>query len=165
MTYQKQYSKTALPPQAQEALKAEYSRTAGHKSVAALSQGERDVLDQARQQLGWVSITSLAHKYYKLYPNRQWWKRALFRCSQHKLRTKTLNIVYLLKTLETVMQHALKAAFSGKESLNRLVHTSNIKYNRETNRLAQPGGIANFKEESNRENPLLRRLGSLEALA
>ena len=154
-----------LSPQAQEALHAQYSRTAGHKSVNALSQGEADVLNQARQQLGWVSITSLAHKYYPLYPNRQWWKRALSRCSLRKLRTKTLNIVYLLLTLETVKQYALKAAYSGKESLNRLVHNSTNNSTRDNNRLVQPGGIINIKEYDKGVNPLLDRLGGLESLA
>jgi len=153
-----QYNTPVLIGQALAALNAKYSRTAGHKSVEALSQGEADVLNLARQQLGWPTITSLAHKYYPLYPSRQLWKRALERCSHYKVRTKTLNIVYLLLTLQTVKTWALKAAYSGKEALNRLVHTTNTISTKSTNRLVQTAGIINIGEEDRDKNPLLRRL-------
>jgi len=156
-TYQ-EYSTPVLKPQALQALQTKYTRTQGHNSLKALSQGEADVLHMAREQLGWPTITSLAYKYYPLYPNRQWWKRALERCSHHKIRTKTLNIVYLLLTLETIKGWALKAAFSGKEALNRLVHTTNSTVHKCTNRLVQPPGIVNIKPEDRAKNPLLRRL-------
>lgn len=143
MVYQNQCTIPTLSPQALGALHTQYSRKAGHNSVDKLSQGERDVLDMAREKLAWVSITSLAHKYYPLYPNRQWWKRALERCSHQNVRTKTLNIVYLLRTLETIRTWALKAAFSGKEALNRLVHSTNKSSISNVHRLVQPGGIVN----------------------
>lgn len=165
MTYTKQCTTTVLSPQALAALHDEYPRRAGHASVNALSQGEKDVLELAREQLGWVSITSLAHKYYPLYPTRQWWKRALERCSRQKVRTKTLNIVYLLLTLETIKTWALKAAFSGKEALNRLVHPINKSTKMDTNRLVQPGGIINIRGEDKGKNPLLCRLASQTSLA
>lgn len=143
MIYHREHTIPSLSPQAQEALHSQYSRKAGHQSLNKLSQGEADVLHQAREVLGWPTITSLAHKYYPLYPNRQWWKRALERCTLHKVRTVTLNIVYLLHTLETVKTMALKAAFSGKESLNRLVHSTNNNGTIDGYRLVPQGGIVN----------------------
>jgi len=141
--FNQQLTRPALPCQVVEALHTQYSRKAGHQSLSKLSQGEADVLHLAREQLGWPTITSLAHKYYPLYPDRQWWKRALERCSRQKIRTVTLNIKYLLLTLETVKAMALKAAFSGAEALNRLVHSTNSTKVLRTNRLVLQGGIVN----------------------
>ena len=88
-------------------------------SIASLSQGERDVLDQVREVLGWPSISSLAVKYYPAYPNRKWWLEAIRRVNRW---AKRRNIVYFLKCLESIAQERLEAAFSGRPALNRLLH-------------------------------------------
>lgn len=152
------YNRTrpTLSCQVQEALRSQYTRKAGHQSLSKLSQGETDVLHQAREMLGWPTITSLAHKYYQLYPNRQWWKRALERCSRQKVRTVTLNIRYLLLTLETVKAMALNAAFTGKGELNRLVHCTNNSINEGIHRLVPQGGIVNAPSLDKRPYTLVR---------
>lgn len=157
-------TKPTLPCQVQEALHNQYSRKAGHQSLSKLTQGETDVLHQAREVLGWPTITSLAHKYYQLYPNRQWWKRALERCARQKVRTVTLNITYLLLALETVKAMALKAAFSGKEVLNRLVHSTNNSIDRGCHRLVPQGGIVNIRRQDQGKNPFLKRVNGLEVV-
>jgi len=165
MIYQNQSSTPSLSPQAQEALHTQYSRKEGHQSLSKLSQGETDVLHLARESLGWPTITSLAHKYYPLYPNRQWWKRALERCGHQKVRTVTLNIKYLLLALATVKAMALKAAFSGKDVLNRLVHSTNNSVLKGSNRLVPQGGIINIRRQDQGINPLIQKIGSLEVPA
>lgn len=165
MSNQKQHSIPTLSPQALEVLHSQYSRKDGHQSLIKLSQGETDVLHLAREALGWPTITSLAHKYYPLYPNRQWWKRSLERCGHQKVRTVTLNIKYLLLALATVKAMALKAAFSGKEALNRLVHSTNNSVLKGSNRLVPQGGIVNIRRQDQGINPFLQKIGSLEVPA
>ena len=109
-----------------------YTRTEGRDARGKLSQGEVDVLEQVRQVLGWPTTTSLAVKYFPLYPNRKWWLEAMRRVN-HWARRK--NIVYFLKCLSSIAQEHLAAAFSGREALNRLVHHTNNKGNKCTNRL------------------------------
>ena len=134
---------SVLPQQVQALLQSTYPRRQGWKAVAALSQGERDVLEMARQTLGWVSITSLAYKYWPLYPDRKLWQRAVERCHLHKPRYKTHPIQYLLLTLATVKAWWAKAAYSGKEATNRIVHSINTHSNLEVYRIVQKGGIVN----------------------
>lgn len=130
-----------LPQKALDALQDTYSRKKGKASVLALSQGELDVLELARQSLGWPSIVSLAHKYYPVYPYRKCWKRALEKCSRQRLRTCTLNIKYLLLAVITQVQRTLDSAYSGAKSLNRLVHPPLYKVERDSNRLVHGGFI------------------------
>lgn len=163
-TTRENLTRHALPCQAQEALRTEYTRRDGHKSLDALSQGETDVLNRAREALGWPTLTSLAHKYYKLYPDRKWWQRALERCARQTIRTTTLNIVYLLHALETVKAMAMKAAFSGKGVLNRLVHSTNSSLFKETNRLVPERGTTSSRREDQGINPLPQRIFRAGAL-
>lgn len=158
---QREFTTTELSQQVKDALHAQYSRRDGHRSLDKLSQGEVDILNLAREALGWPSITSLAHKYYPLYPDRKWWKRALERCARQKVRTVTLNIVYLLHALATIKAMAVKAAFSGNGVLNRLVQSTNNKSNRDSNRLVPQQGIVNNGGRNLGLNPLTQRLNSL----
>ena len=130
-----------LPQKALDALEAQYSRGKGKDSTLALSQGERDVLELARQKLGWPTITSLAHKYFPLYPHRKAWARALARCNRQRLRTCTLNIKYLLLTVLTEINKSLEAGYSGAKALNRLVHHESLRNDRGGNRLVHGGFI------------------------
>jgi len=109
-----------------------YNIEEAKKSRASLSQGEIDVLEQARVALGWPSILSLAFKYYPAFPNRKWWLEALRR--GHKW-ARRMNITYLLKALQSISEEALNLAFSGKAALNRLVHLNNHGSNKYANRL------------------------------
>lgn len=136
---------TALGRREQEAVHMHYPRRQGWKAVANLSQGERDVLEMARLTLGWVSITSLACKYWPLYPERKLWQRAVERCSHYQPRYKTHPIQYLLLTLATVKAWALEAAFSGREDLNRIVYPINSFDNLDLHRIEQKAGIFNLK--------------------
>lgn len=149
-----------LPAHVEAVLHQTYRRSQAQSSLQRLSQGEIDVLEDARRQLGWPSIVSLAHKYYPLYAHRQCWRRALMIshrcrhcgeqvemkddvlqcscCGQRRFHHNTLTIQYLLLAVITQVQYTLQAAFSGKAALIRLVHQ--YKYNRgvRTNRLVQP---------------------------
>lgn len=165
MSNENHSSTPTLSPQALEALHSQYTRTAGRQSVNALSQGEADILNMAREALGWPTITSLAYKYYPLCPNRKWWQRALERCSHHKIRTVTLNIRYLLLTIESVRTMALKAAFSGKGVLNRLVHSTNTTSLRGSNRLVPGRQNINPGRYYQGLNPLPQRSVGLEVMA
>lgn len=152
-----EFTTIELSPQVQEALHSQYSRRDGHRSLSKLHQGEADILYMVAEALSWPTITSLAHKYYPLYPNHKWWKRALSICNRQRIRTKTLNIVYLLRTVASVKAEALKAAFSGRDGLNRLVHPSTNKCNRDENRLAPKYGITNIGRKDQGLNPLTKR--------
>mgnify|MGYP001565121889 CR=1 FL=1 len=137
-------STKVLPQQVQALLQSTYPRRQGWKAANALSQGERDVLEMARELLGWVSITSLAYKYWPLYPDRKLWQRAVERCRRHKPRYKTHPIQYLLLTIATVKAWWQKAAFSSKEDPNRIVHSINTHKDLDIYRIVHQGGIVNI---------------------
>jgi len=109
-----------------------FSRKTGDAAVAALSQGETDVLEQVAEILGWRSLESLAVKYFPKFPNRKWWLEARRRVLKY---SRTRSITYFLLCLQTIQQEWRKAAFSGKEALNRLVHKANSKGTEGINRL------------------------------
>jgi len=109
-----------------------FSRKTGDAAVAALAQGETDVLEQVAEVLGWRSLESLAVKYFPQFPNRKWWLEAKRRVLKY---SRTRSITYFLLCLQTIQQEWRKAAFSGKEALNRLVHQANTKGDEGINRL------------------------------
>lgn len=109
-----------------------FSRKAGDAAVAALSQGETDALGQVAEVLGWGSLESLAVKYFPKFPNRKWWLEATRRVLRY---SRSRNIRYFLLCLQSIQQEWRKAAFSGKEALNRLVQHTTNGCNRGTNRL------------------------------
>jgi len=111
------------------------------KSIALLSQGELDVLEQVRDVLGWPSIVSLAFKYYPAYPHRKWWLEALRRTLKWSHKK---NIIYLLKCLQSISAEWAKAAFSGKDALNRLIHKHKYNSSMGINRLETPTGKGTF---------------------
>jgi len=150
-----------LPPNVESVLHQTYPRRAGLKSVDTLSQGELDILEAARVELGWPSVISLAHKYYPLYPHRKCWQRALEKCRLKKLRTRTLNIKYLLLAVISQVKYSLQANFSGRGSLNRLVQRSKTKGNIGDNRLVAGSGVMNADHVSGILPPLLRHHCSL----
>lgn len=128
-----------LPDNVLEALKAEYGRAAPRKALAKLSQGEIDVLEDCRRELGWPTISSLAVKYYPLYPYHKLWARALSHCRLYKVRTATLNIKYLLLAVITQVRYSLEAQHSGGPPANRLQAIKDHFKGMRSNRLAQPG--------------------------
>lgn len=131
-----------------------YSLKDAEMSIASLSQGEIDVLDRVKDALGWHSIKSLAVKYYPACPCRKWWLEALRRSAKFARRT---NIVYLLKCLESIQKEWREAAYSGKESLNRLIPKGIKKIKRETIRLEPTNSLPGFANANGREIPLLLR--------
>lgn len=149
-----------LPTRTQEALHTRYPIHLARARLKLMTQGEKDQLEEARERLGWPTILSLAMKYYPLYPCRKWWQRAIERCGHHKSRTATLNIVYLLRTIESVKKWSLTQAFkSTVETANRLTHRYN---NKEDNRLTDhaQGGIINLPGDDRRMNTFMRRAAS-----
>ncbi len=112
-----------LPAHVIARISEKYERGAGRASVAKLSQGEIDILDDCRQALGWRYLTSLAHKYYPLYPERHCWKRALAICMRYRESwyTKSLNIFYLLKAVAQQVSESLERNFSGSLDAIRIV--------------------------------------------
>ena len=105
-----------LPAQVEEAIHRTYSRQEGAPARERLAQGELDVLESCRQALGWKTITSLAVKYYPLFPERHSWKRALALSLRYRARwhTATLSIRYLLKAVIQQHYESLVRNFSGK---------------------------------------------------
>jgi len=148
-----------LPSNYAELVAMRYRHPQGVAAVSKLAQGEIDILEMARKSLGWPSIYSLAYKWYPLYPYRKCWQRALEKCSleriQSKLRTKTLNLKYLLLTVITKVQESLQASYGG----NRLLPAHNSSDSREGYRLLQQGGWINQNHETGIIPPLLQRLG------
>lgn len=129
----------------------------GKKSIALLSQGERDVLEQVRATLGWPSIVSLAFKYYPAYHHRKWWLEALRRTLKWSHKK---NIQYILKCLQSINDEWAEAAFNGKAALNRLIHHSKDDNTMGTNRLvgqAGKAGIINISGDI--LPPVLARVG------
>jgi len=119
-----------------------YSLKEAAIAIASLSQGEVDVLVQIKDALGWPSIKSLAVKYYPAFPNRKWWLEALRRVNKwarHK------NIIYFLKSLQSIAQEHLQAAFSGKAALNRLIHSTNKENTKDINRLESTNEKLHFR--------------------
>lgn len=127
-----------LPSNYQELVALRYRHHQGVAAVATLAAGEIDILEQVRQSLGWRSIYSLAYKWYPLYPYRKCWKRALEKCQQErissKLRTRTLNLKYLLLAVITKVQESLRASYG----YNRLTHLLKGNNKEGTYRLTQP---------------------------
>lgn len=118
-----------------------YKTEEAKKSIALLSQGEKDVLEQVRDTLGWPSIVSLAFKYYPAFPHRKWWLEALRRTLKWSHKK---NIIYLLKCLQSINAEWSEAAFNGRDGLNRLTHKrkyNNIGY---INRLEGPMKLDSF---------------------
>lgn len=151
-----------LPQRAQEAINTRYPMKLAPPALHRLSQGEKDQLEEARQRLGWPTILSLAVKYYPLYPCHKWWQRALIRCSYHKVRTATLNISYLLLTLETIKKWGLLAAYqSTKRAVNRLTQSVNKKETGD-NRLTPTSGIINIPGDPKRMNAFMARAATQE---
>lgn len=131
-----------LPSNYDELVAMRYQHRQGEVAVSKLAQGEIDILEQARQSLGWHSIYSLAYKWYPLYPYRKCWQRALEKCSQEriqsKLRTPTLNLKYLLLAVITKVQESLRKSYSA----NRLTHLFNKNKKEANNRLTQPSEVS-----------------------
>lgn len=146
-----------LPPNYKELVELRYRRSKGVAAAEALAQGERDILELVRQALGWNSIYSLAYKWYPLYPYRHDWKRALEKCSQQKLKTRTLNLKYLLLAVITQVKLSLMRAFSGKASLNRLLHRNNTNNSNGSYRLTHPNKYLNPKPGGYQEIVLKRQ--------
>lgn len=118
-----------------------FSRSMGDSAVAALSQGERDILEQVAEVLGWRSLESLAIKYFPKFPNRKWWLEAKRRVLKYSNKR---NIIYFLLCLQSIEKEWREAAFSGKPALNRLVYKYDNKVNRIVNRLESTNGMATF---------------------
>ncbi len=110
-----------LGPAAIEAMAAKYSRTEARHALDDLDQGVLDILETCRVALGWPTITSLAAKYYPLYPHRKCWKRALAKCKLQQIRTVTLNIRYLLLAVICQVRQSIKASTAGESVTNRLL--------------------------------------------
>jgi hypothetical protein len=104
-----------LPRKYAQLVQWRYSPREGRDARDKLSQGELDVLETCRLELGWQTITSLATKWYPLYPSRKAWARALSHCRQFvgsgKLRTRTLNLKYLLRAVITHFQEQLRLIY------------------------------------------------------
>jgi len=151
-----------LPQRVQEAINTRYPMKLAPPALQRLSQGEKDQLELARQRLSWPTIISLAVKYYPLYPCRKWWQRALERCSHHKVNTATLNISYLLLTLETIKKWGLRAAYqSTKGAVNRLTQGVNKKETGD-NRLTPTSGVVNIPRDPQRMTAFMARAASQE---
>lgn len=149
-----------LPPRTQQALLTRYNPHQARARLKLMPQGEKDILEEARARLGWPTSLSLAMKYYPLYPCRKWWQRAMERCSRHKVRTATLNIVYLLRTIETVKQWSLTRAYhSTVETVNRLTHRYTDKEDNRLTHHAQPG-ILNLPADDRRMSTFMLRAAS-----
>lgn len=119
----------ALPPHVESAIHQTYSRFDGRQARERLAQGEIDILESCRKAVGWKYLTSLATKYYPLYPERHCWKRALALCLRYRSRwyTETLSIRYLLKAVIQQVNESLERNFSGKlgDILNSTPNTTN----------------------------------------
>lgn len=149
-----------LSPQAQQALHTRYNTDHARTRLKLMTQGEKDQLEVARERLGWPTILSLAMKYYPLYPCRKWWQRAMERCSRYKARTTTLNIVYLLRTIESVKQWSLTRAYqSTRETVNRLTQRYIYKEHNRLTHHDQPG-IGNLPQDPGRMTAFMRRAAS-----
>lgn len=146
-----------LPANYQVLAAMRYPHQRGVDAVAALAQGERDILEEVRERLQWPSILSLTYKWYPLYPYRQCWKRALEKCSGQKLRTRTLNLKYLLLAVITQVRYSLAAKFSGRTSLNRLLHPNNNSRGERSNRLLHHQSLLNPKPGGYQELVLIRQ--------
>jgi len=109
-----------------------FSRKTGDAAVDALSQGEQDVLERVAEILGWRSLESLAVKYFPKFPNRKMWLEAMRRVSKY---SRLRNITYFLLCLQTIEKEFRAAALASKEGFNRLVHNTNNRFNKGTNRL------------------------------
>jgi len=118
-----------------ELIGKKYKIEEAKKSIALLSQGELDVLEQVRGTLGWPSIVSLAFKYYPAFPHRKWWLEALRRTLKWSHKK---NIIYLLKCLQSINAEWSEAAFNGRDALNRLIHKPKYSIIGYTNRLERP---------------------------
>jgi len=127
-----------------------FSRKTGDAAVAALSQGETDVLEQVAEILGWRSLESLAVKYLPKFPNRKWWLEARRRVLKY---SRTRSITYFLLCLQTIQQEWRKAAFSGKETLNRLVYKANSGGNKGSNRLVHQAN----KQDNEQDRYIMRK--------
>lgn len=119
-----------------------YTQREAELSIASLTQGEVDVLNQVRDALGWPSIKSLAVKYWPVFSCRKWWLEALRRTQRLARR---VNILYILKCLQSIEKEWRELAFSGKEALNRLGHKANSRVKSGTNRLEATSENGTFK--------------------
>lgn len=100
-----------LPRKYAQLVQWRYTPREGREALEKLDQGELDVLETCREALGWPTITSLATKWYPLYPSRKAWYYALLHCRRFvgagHLRTRTLNLKYLLLAVITHFQEQL----------------------------------------------------------
>jgi hypothetical protein len=117
-TYKVQHSRpyvkptpAELPRNYQALVQWRYSAEDCRLASEKLAQGELDVLEACRVELGWKTTSSLITKWYPNYPSRKAWARALSHCRQFvgsgKLRTRTLNLKYLLLAVITHFQEQL----------------------------------------------------------
>lgn len=95
----------------------QYTAEESRIATEALSPEVVVVLDQVREALGWPSIKSLAVKYFPAFPFHDRWQTALRRTQHYTLRP---NILYLLKTLQSIGEKLEGKAYSGRQSLSRL---------------------------------------------
>lgn len=95
----------------------QYTTEESRIATESLSPEVVAVLDQVREALGWPSIKSLAVKYYSAFPFYDRWQTALRRTQRCARRP---NIVYLLKTLESIGRELEGKAYSGRRELTRL---------------------------------------------
>lgn len=130
-----------LRPADLEAFGGKYSRTEARHALDDQPQGVVDILETCREALGWPTITSLLLKYYPLYPHRGCWRRALARCKLQEVRTRTLNIRYLLLAVITQALQALEDAADNFSLTNRLLSISSYHLgNRSSYRLGDARG-------------------------
>lgn len=146
-----------LPSNYHDLVKLTYTRTQGRKAVSDLAQGERDVLEMARAELGWPSITSLAYKWYPVARSRKCWQRAVERCRLQKVRTRTLNLKYLLLTVLSEVNLSLLKSYSGSEALTRYLDKYRSLTTRSRYRLAQTGDLRNPRPGSYQDILLARQ--------
>ncbi len=119
----------SLPQSVIQKIAEKYPRGTGAESMERLAQGEFDILDSCRQALGWRTVTSLAYKYYPLYPSRQCWKRALAICMRYKdkWRTRSLNIKYLLMAVIQQVAESLAGQYDKVSNAIRIVSLNTLK--------------------------------------
>lgn len=136
-------SQSSPNPLVDSLVSRKYTKPEAVAALAELSQGEKDILEQVRQALGWPSIKSLAVKYFPSFRNRKWWAEALRRTLHYAAkwkRRRIINIRYILRALGSIAAEKAERAKAELSASNRLTATgifercSSYRYG-ETNRL------------------------------
>lgn len=144
-----QKSQPSPDPLVDSLVARKYKGPEAEVAVKELDQGEKDILEQVRQALGWPSIKSLAVKYYPSYRNRKWWMEALRRTLHYAAkwkRRRIINIRYLLRTLASIAAEKAALAKAKNSADNRLTASG----------IFTEIGVSNRYGETNRLTATLR---------